>query len=655
MRSVHLLFALAVAVQSSPVGAPSLPPPPPPPGYSTLPGPPSPPGPPGPSGQDVLSSFGVPGRNRTFDYVVVGGGTAGLTLATRLVEQKAGTVAVVEAGTFYEISNGNLSQLPANDYLFGGKNKDDWQPGIDWGYISEPQKASSLWSPIQNNAPMHYARGKCFGGSSARHYMAYQRPNKGALQMWADAVADKSYEFDRFVPYYERSIKFSPPRSDLRAANATPDYDERLARRNNAARGSTGVSVTFPNYAQAFTTWAVLGLKAIGLDAAKGSFLDGRLSGQAYALTTIQPNGVRESSETAFLRPTLQNPDYTVYRQAMAKRILFDGQKRATGVVVDTGGLEYTLAANKEVIVSGGFIGSPQLLQASGVGPADLLKKHGVPVVADRPGVGQNLQDHVFLAITYRVNAPTISSLQDPVFAAKQAALFHENGSGMYSNPITEILAWEKVPEPLRSGLSKATRDELAKYPADWPEIEYISSAAYVGVQDDTRPSGKPFDGVNYASLAVVLSTPRSRGSVNITSANTGDHPALNPNFLVDPVDIELTLAGFKRARQFWQSDPLAKFRIGDEAYPGLATKSDDEIRAAIRKSYNTIFHGSSTCRMGQANDPNAVVDSEAKVIGVQGLRVVDASAFPFLPPGHPQSTVYALAEKISCKISRKC
>ena len=257
---------------------------------------------------------------------------------------------------------------------------------------------------------MHYARGKCFGGSSARHYMAYQRPSKGSLQMWADTVGDKSYEFENFLPYYERAIKFSPPRSDLRSANATPDYDARLARNNNAP--ATGVSVTFPNYAQAFATWAVLGLKAIGLDITKGSFLDGKLSGQSYTMTTIQPNGERESAETAFLRPTLQNPDYTVYNEAMAKRILFDGKKRATGVVVDTGGREYILAAHKEVIVSGGFIGSPQLLQASGVGPADLLRRYGVPVVADRPGVGQNLQDHVFLAITYQVNAPTISSLQ---------------------------------------------------------------------------------------------------------------------------------------------------------------------------------------------------------------------------------------------------
>ncbi|KAH8195274.1 hypothetical protein TruAng_010569 [Truncatella angustata] len=591
------------------------------------------------------SSFGVPGNNRTFDYIVVGGGIGGLTIATRLVEQKAGSVAVIEAGTFYEITNGNLSQLPSNDYLFTGKDKSDWQPDIDWGYISEPQKGA-------NNTSMHYARGKTLGGSSARHYMAYQRPTKGALKMWADAVGDQSYTFDRFLTYYEKSVKFTGPRSDLRSSNSTPSYNKNSVKAKDAE--TTAVSLTFPNYVHAFTTWAVEGLKAIGLKTVPG-FLDGSLLGQSYVMTTIQPNGVRESAETAFLQPALAYPDYTVYHLAMAKKILFDNKKRATGVVVDNSGLEYTLSARKEVIVSGGFIGSPQLLQVSGVGPAQLLSQNGIPVVADRPGVGQNMEDHIIFAVTYQVNAPTVSSLQDPAFAAKQAASFNDKGAGMYSNPITEVLGWEKVPQPLRSAMSNGSQSALNKYPADWPEIEYITSAAYVGTQENTKSSGAPFDGKNYASLAVVLNTPRSRGSVNIKSANSYDHPAVNPNFLLDQTDVEVALAGFKRARQFWESKAMSKFKIGSEVYPGNTVQTDDDIRAIIRKSYNTIFHGAVTCRMGKPNDNMAVVDSQAKVIGVQGLRVVDASAFPFLPPGHPQATIYALAEKIACNISGKC
>ncbi|KAF7541772.1 hypothetical protein G7054_g257 [Neopestalotiopsis clavispora] len=592
------------------------------------------------------SSFGIPGRNRTFDYLVVGGGTAGLTIATRLIEQQAGSVAVIEAGSFYELTNGNLSQLPANDYLFTGKDATDFHPGIDWGYISEPQKGA-------DNATMHYARGKVLGGSSARHYMAYQRPTRGALKQWADAVGDQSYNFDKFLPYYEKNIKFTDPNMSLRPTNASVRFDTAsVAQSRN--KQNIALNVGFPNYVHAFTTWAAEGLKAIGLNGVN-SFISGSLLGQAYVMTTISPNGLRESSETAFLQPMLGNDAYTVYQQTLAKKIIFDGQKKASGVLIETLGLQYTLNAKKEVIVSSGFVGSPQLLQVSGIGPAELLNAHNIPVIADRPGVGQQMEDHVIFAITYQVNAPTISSLQDPAFAAKQSALLNEKGSGMYSNPITEILAWEKVPQPYRSAMSNDTQGVLSRYPADWPEIEYITSAAYVGTQQNTMSTGAPFDGKNYASLAVVLNSPRSRGTVNITSADSAVHPALDPNFLVNPADVDVTLAGFKRARDFWNTTAMAQFKIGDEVYPGAATQSDDEIKAIIRKSYNTIFHGSTTCKMGKVSDPLAVVDSKAKVIGVQNLRVVDASAFPFLPPGHPQSTVYALAEKIACDISGKC
>ncbi|KAK7742000.1 hypothetical protein SLS53_004584 [Cytospora paraplurivora] len=413
------------------------------------------------------------------------------------------------------------------------------------------------------------------------------------------------------------------------------------------------LALSFPNYAQAFATWTVKGLEEIGIASIPG-FLSGKLLGQSYVMTTIDAaTGIRATSE-AFLQAALGYPDYTVYQRTMAKRILFDDSKRATGVQVDTAGLGYTISAAREVIVSGGVFGSPQLLQASGIGPTELLSRHGIPIVADRPGVGQGMQDHIYYTVTYRVNAPTLSKLGDSAFAARQAAVFRKTGGGMYSNPVTEVIGWEKIPQPLRSQtMSNDTLGVLSQYPADWPEMEYISAAGFVGYQNSTTAA--PTDGHNYASLAVVLITPRSRGSVNITSADTYVNPAINPNFLVDPVDIEVTLAGFKRARQFWETDSMSKFRIGDEYFPGNGTQTDDEIKAFIREGYNTIFHGSCTCAMGKRNDANAVVDSEARVIGVKGLRVVDASAFPFLPPGHPQSTIYALAEKISCVISKNC
>ncbi|KAK7973251.1 alcohol oxidase [Apiospora saccharicola] len=568
------------------------------------------------SRQLLGTSFGVPGDDRAFDYVVVGGGTAGLNIATRLVEQKAGTVAVVEAGTFYELSNGNLSQVPATDGAFTGKAADDWQPMIDWGYQTTPQVGAL-------NESIHYAR--------------------GTYQMWADQVGNESYEFKNFLPYFEKSLNFTPPNTELRFPNSTPSYDASVL-----GDGSGPLHISFPNYAQVIATWAVRGLEAIGIPVIDG-FNSGKLLGQSYSVFTIDPSkGIRDSSETSFLRKGLEYDTYTVYPLTLAKRILFDDQKRATGVVVDTQGAEYTLPANKEVILSAGFVGSPQLLQVSGIGPRDLLAQHDIPVVAELPAVGQGLQDHIFFSVSYAINGISMSTLQFPDFAAEQAALYHETAGGIYSNPSPDVVGWEKVPAALREGFTNETKTALAAYPPDWPELEYISLAAWLGEFQDSRNSTTPQDGRNYASLCVALCAPRSRGSVVIASADAAIHPLINPNFLVDQTDQAVAIAGFKRARDFWESDAMA--------YPGTAeVQTDAEILEAIRRSYNTVYHGASTCKMGKSGDDEAVVDSQGRVFGVQGLRVVDASAFPLLPPGHPQATVYALAEKIACDISSNC
>ncbi|CAJ2505540.1 Uu.00g129340.m01.CDS01 [Anthostomella pinea] len=599
-----------------------------------------------PVGRLLGSSFGIPGTDTTYDYVIVGGGTAGLTVATRLVEQNAGSVAIIEAGTFYELGQSNISQVPADTAFYNGKDPDDWQPRTDWGYVTTPQAGAFYGS-------LHYPRAKMLGGCSGRNYMIYHRATSGAYDKWADTVEDPSYAFDSFLPYLEKSVNFTGPNADLRLANATPSYD--ISALEN---GEGPLSVTYPNYAYAYATWAVNGLKEIGLNVRQG-FQNGELFGQSYSMFTINADTMlRESSETAFLRSSLDNTNYYLYDLTMAKKVIFNGTT-ATGVLVDTLGREYTISARKEVIVSSGSIGSPQLLQASGVGPSDLLNSLSIPVVSDLPGVGQNFQDHILFGVTHRVNSPTASSLSgDPAYAAEQSRLFLQQAAGALTSPATDVLAFEKLPNNTRAALSNTTRAVLdAEYPADWPEVEYISLAAYMG--DFVLPlASDPDDGHNYAALAVVLCKPRSRGSVNITSADTSVHPALNPGFLTDRADVEVAVAGFKRARQFWATKAMAVDGYADpeEAYPGAeAVQTDAEIENSIRRSFQTIFHGAATCAMGPAGDPKAVVDPQARVYGVQGLRVVDASAMPFLPPGHPQSTIYALAEKIACDISGNC
>ena len=347
------------------------------------------------------TSFGFPG-DRTFDYIIVGGGTAGLVVAARLAEDGSNSVAVVEAGSFYEIGNGNLSQIPADGVWFAGKALSDTNPLIDWDFHTTPQAVSqgchvylrylgisrSLLMPYQGflNQSSHYARGKCLGGSSARNYMAYQRGTVESYDQWADQVGDQSYQFDQFLPYFQKSVNFTPPDESSRPANATPDYDVQSIGSSNGL-----LSVTFSHYAQAFSSWAQKALTEIGIPPIQG-FTSGSLNGSSYQLLTIDAGRqTRASSETAFLRPSLTKPNLIVYQSTLAKQIFFDGSKTATGVQISIGGSLYTLSARKEVIVSAGTFQSPQLLMVSGVGPAGRLQRYNIPVVADRPGVGQNM------------------------------------------------------------------------------------------------------------------------------------------------------------------------------------------------------------------------------------------------------------------------
>lgn len=329
------------------------------------------------SGQFPLGlSFGVPG-NQSFDYVVVGGGTAGLTLANRLSENPSFKVAVVEAGGFYEIQNGDQSEIPADDYIGTDKNNQSYNPLVDWGFVTVPQQA-------MNGEQLHYARGKGLGGCSVRNYMAYTRGTKDSYDQWAEVVGDSSYSFENWLPYFQRSLDFSPPQPGKRAANATPQYDA-----SNIGEGGP-LSVTYPNYAQPVSSWVSKGLQAIGVNPTD-SFTSGNLIGSSYILNTIQADSMlRETSETGFLQPGLKRSNLVVYTESLAKRILFNG-KTAAGVRVDTGGKEYVLSATKEIILSAGAFQSPQLLMVSGIGPASTLEKFGIPPVADRAGVGQNM------------------------------------------------------------------------------------------------------------------------------------------------------------------------------------------------------------------------------------------------------------------------
>lgn len=581
---------------------------------------------------------GVFGITATFDYVIIGGGTAGLTLANRLSANANLKIAVVEAGTLYQITNPLLSTVPAGDVIFVGSDPSDTNPLVDWNFVTQPQAGA-------NGREIHYARGKCLGGSSARNFMIYQRPDKGSLQQWANQVGDSSFTFDNMLPYYKKSAQFTPPNTSKRAANASAEY-------NAGAFSASGgpLQVSYANYAGPFSSYIEGALNEIGIPDTT-DFNSGSLMGAQYCSSTIRPDKeVRDSSQTSFLNAASGRSNLKVYTGTTAKRIIFDSNKKATGVEVATLGFaNYKLNARREVIVSAGAFQSPQLLMVSGVGPAAILNQFGIPVVADRPGVGQNMTDHIFFGPSYRVNVETFTRVaNDPIYLAAQAAGPYLRQEGVLTNPVCDYLGWEKAPRNL---LSSSAVSALSQFPASWPELEYLSAPGYVGDFSNLLTT-QPKDGYQYATIMAALVAPLSRGSISLSSADTNDLPLINPNWLTDATDQAVAIAGYKRVRQAFASNYMAK-GLADktEYFPGPDVQSDQDILDVIRDTLHTVWHASCTCRMGRMNDPNAVVDTKTNVIGVTGLKVVDASSFALLPPGHPQSTIYALAEKVADQI----
>ncbi|KAM0334528.1 hypothetical protein ACHAQA_001558 [Verticillium albo-atrum] len=586
------------------------------------------------------SLLGIFNRDATFDYVIVGGGTAGLTLANRLSANRELSIAVVEAGSFYQITNPLLGQTPAGDTIFAGSSPADTNPLVDWNFVTQPQAGAA-------NRKIHYARGKCLGGSSARNFMVYQRGTKQSYQKWADALGDDSYTWDALQPHFKRTARLTGPAAS-RFANASAEY-------NAAAFSPAGgpLQVSYANYAQPFSTWLEPALNEIGIPDAD-DFNSGSLMGAQYCASTIDPSSqTRDSSQTSFLRDAQGRSNLKVYTATLARKIVFDGNKRATGVVVTSAlGLgQYTLRARNEVILSAGAFQSPQLLMLSGVGPKAHLAKFRIPVVADRPGVGQTMEDHVFFGPTRRVKVQTLTRIANDLLytGAQFAGPYSLLKQGPLTNPVCDYLGWEKIPRALLPDSAVAALD--AEFPADWPELEYISAPGYVGDFSNLLTT-QPRDGAQYATILGALVAPLSRGTVTLQSADAKDLPLIDPNWLTDPTDVAVAVATYKRLRAAFASSAMKGVLADDKEYfPGPAVQTDAQILSTIRSTVMTVWHAACTCRMGKKDDPMAVVDSEAKVIGVQGLRVVDASSFALLPPGHPQSTVYVLAEKIAAEI----
>ncbi|KFA69267.1 hypothetical protein S40285_08818 [Stachybotrys chlorohalonatus IBT 40285] len=561
---------------------------------------------------------GVLQLRQEYDVVVVGGGTAGNTIAYRLAE--AGhSVAVIEAGGSYEVGKPIVGVAPAGGIIGMGANPLDVIPTVDYGLITVPQAGAA-------GRRIHYAQGRCLGGSSALNFMIYHRPNRGALDAWAEAVGDESYSFDQFLPYFQKSVTFTPPNMSARPANTTPSYVESDF---NPPSSTSPIQVTYPNWSFAWSTWAAKGFEMLGMSLTD-QFNQGVLNGYHLTQTTINPQRQTRSTSAEFIYAARESASIrsrlTVYLGTRANKILFNENKKATGVeVAGLGLLRHTITARKQVILSAGAIHSPQLLMLSGIGPARHLTEHGIRVLADRPGVGQNMSDHALFGPTYEVTMDSLSGvITNPLRLAQAVAEYGLSHTGPLTNNVADFVAWERM--PTSANLSRSTWDELLAFPEDWPHLEYFAAPSHIGTFDIPWLD-QPRDGRNYAAIIGALAAPLSRGNVSLASSLPQVSPLVNPNWLTHPGDVEVAVAMYRRIRDIFNTEAVRSIRAtGLEYWPGVNVETDQEILSNIRTSVMSVLHASCTARMGRRDDPTAVTDSSARVIGVEGLRVVDAS-----------------------------
>jgi choline dehydrogenase len=467
--------------------------------------------------------------------------------------------------------------------------------------------------------------------------MSYLRSTKGAYRRWADLVEDSSFTFDNLLPYFKKSVHLTPPNLAKRnAPNATPEYDL------NAYGNGSPLDVSWNNWVDPTLSWLAKSLQAVGIAVNPKGFSSGELRGGAWLPSTIDPaHATRESSQTSFLNYAIEKTNIKVYPHTLATKILFNG-KKAKSVQVNSDGTVYTLSANKEVIVSAGVFNSPKLLMLSGIGPKATLDTFNIPVISDLRGVGKNLQDPISINVGHFVNTPNGQSyIANPATEPEALRQYQEEAAGPYSSAAGYI-SYERLPDELRNTLSAETLEKLDNFLPDGPDAQYI-------VGTFLRANGSAM-----GSISATITRTFSRGSVTITSGDYTSPPSIDLGWFTDPADAEVLIAGIKRLRQAWSSAPALSIRLGAEVTPGDAVQTDEQILNYIKNSANMIWHASSTCSMGKRGDVNAVVDSKARVFGVEGLRVVDMSVVPFALPGHSQANMYMLAEKIADSIKKR-
>jgi choline dehydrogenase-like flavoprotein len=519
----------------------------------------------------------------SFDYVIVGAGPAGCVLANRLSADPAATVLLLEAGGK---DNYLWIHIPVG-YLYCMGN-----PRTDWCFKTEAEAGL-------NGRALAYPRGKVLGGCSSINGMIYMRGQARDYDQWRQ-LGNVGWSWDDALPYFKRSEDNVRGADELHGAGGEWRVEEqRLSWEILDAFREAAAQVGIPK---------------------TDDFNRGNNEGCGY-FQVNQKRGVRWNAAKAFLRPALKRPNLTVLTHAQARGVRLEG-RRAAGVELWHDGEPSYVSARREVILAAGSIGSPQLLQLSGIGPAALLREHGIAVAHDLPGVGENLQDHLQVRLGYKVTGTrTLNEMVNRRLGKAGIALQY---AFLRRGPMT--MAPSQLGAFAKSDPSRET-----------PDLEYH-------VQPLTLDRfGEPLHPFPAFTASVCNLRPESRGTVRIASPDARAHPSIRPNYLATDGDRRTAAAAIRLTRRICAAPALQRFRP-EEFMPGIRAESDDELARAAGEVGTTIFHPVGTCKMGQ--DPLAVVDERLRVRGIGSLRVVDASIMPTITSGNTNSPTLMIAEK---------
>ncbi len=527
----------------------------------------------------------------TFDYIVVGAGSAGAVLAARLSENPRNKVLLVEAGPAGHI----YSRFPISFGLLISN------PDANWLYESDPEPGTA-------NRAIPVPRGKMLGGSSSINGLVWVRGQPLDYDTWAQMGA-RGWSWNDVGPLFTRMESYESPGADNRG-------------RGGPLRVSQ-VPDQNPLYDALFKAGTEAGYKV------NPDYNSEDQEGIAKTQGSIS-RGRRMSVAHCYLKPAMKRPNLTVVTDAPTRRVLLEG-KRCTGIVYERHGRQIEVRAAREVILSAGAVATPQLLELSGIGNPQLLRDHGIAVTHALPAVGENFRDHINARIVWKVKDPSVSynHMARGIGAVTQAMKYMTTGGGFFSLPSAPLVAFLK------------TRPELATPDVQMHLIPY-------SIKDPKRRRLQDFPSFTIACYQL---RPESIGTIHIRSADPDQQPAIRFNFLADRIDQQAMVAGFHMMRKIAGTKAMDAIR-GEEYSPGTEVATDAQILQWIRENSQTAYHPIGTCRMGPAG-PNTVVDEKLKVHGLEGLRIADASIFPTMPSGNTNAPAIMVGEKAADLISQ--